>query len=239
MKMTTNRIALVTGASRGIGKYVALELANKGFNLVLCSRNIAQLRETQQLIQATHPEIKIDIHVADLSTEWGCQSLVDFYRNLHNNLTVLVNNAGVFLPGTLMEEDSNQMKLQMDLNFFSAYHITKGLWDLLKITPRAHVFNMCSIASITAYAAGGGYSVSKFALLGFSKSLRLEGIPHQIAVSAVLPGATLTDSWAGVDLPESRFMRPEDVALVISNAFDINEQTVMEEIIIRPVLGDI
>jgi short-subunit dehydrogenase len=239
MKMTIKHVALVTGASRGIGKSVALELASKGFNLVLCSRNVAQLQETQQLIQTTFPEIKIDIHVADLSTELGCQSLVDFYRNLYQELTVLVNNAGVFLPGTLMEEDSHQMQLQMDLNFFSAYRITKGLWDLLKGTPRAHVFNMCSIASITAYAAGGGYSVSKFALLGFSKSLRLEGIPYQIAVSSVLPGATLTDSWAGVDLPESRFMRPEDIASVIGNAFDINERTVMEEIVIRPVLGDI
>lgn len=239
MKMTINRVALVTGASRGIGKSVALELARKGFNLVLCSRNSTQLQETQFLIQTQYPELKVDAFPADLSTDSGCKSLVNFYRNLYQELTILVNNAGVFLPGTLMEEDNDQMQLQMDLNFFSAYRITKGLWDLLKVTPRAHVFNMCSIASITAYAAGGGYSVSKFALLGFSKSLRLEGIPHEVAVSSVLPGATLTDSWAGVDLPESRFMRSEDVASVIGNAFDINERTVMEEIVIRPVLGDI
>lgn len=237
--MTINRVALITGASKGIGKSIALELANKGFNLVLCSRSSGNLQEVQLLIQSKYPELKIDTHAADLSTDSGCNSLVEFYRNLYQDLTVLVNNAGLFLPGTLMEEESSQMRLQMDLNFFSAYSVTKGLWELLKRTPRAHVFNMCSIASITAYAAGGGYSVSKFALLGFSKSLRLEGMPHQIAVSAVLPGATLTDSWAGVDLPESRFMRPEDVACVISNAFDINERTVMEEIVIRPVLGDI
>jgi len=75
--------------------------------------------------------------------------------------------------------------------------------------------------------------------LGFSKSLRREGIPLGIRVSAVLPGATLTDSWAGVDLPESRFMRADDVARCILTAWDINETTVMEEIIIRPIEGDI
>jgi len=98
---------------------------------------------------------------------------------------------------------------------------------------------MCSIASVTAYAAGGSYSVAKFALMGFSKSLRLEGMPHGIRVSAVLPGATLTDSWAGVDLPASRFMDPADVAETIHTAFEINEQTVMEEVLLRPLLGDI
>jgi short-subunit dehydrogenase len=121
----------------------------------------------------------------------------------------------------------------------SAYHITKGLWPLLKLSKRAHVFNMCSIASITAYAAGGSYSVSKFAMLGFSKSLRLEGMPYGVRVTAILPGATLTDSWAGVDLPPSRFMKPEDVANALYLAFLINENTVMEEVVLRPILGDI
>ena len=109
----------------------------------------------------------------------------------------------------------------------------------MKRNERGHIFNMCSIASILAYEAGGGYAVTKHALLGFSKSLRKEGMPLGIRVSAVLPGATLTDSWAGVDLPQSRFMRAEDVAQTIVIAWDINERSVMEEITIRPVEGDI
>jgi NAD(P)-dependent dehydrogenase (short-subunit alcohol dehydrogenase family) len=117
--------------------------------------------------------------------------------------------------------------------------MTRGLWSLMQHVPRAHVFNMCSIASVTAYAAGGSYSVAKFALMGFSKSLRLEGMPYGIRVSAVLPGATLTDSWAGVDLPKERFMDPKDVAEAIFMAFQINEHTVMEEVLLRPILGDI
>lgn len=131
------------------------------------------------------------------------------------------------------------MEMQMQTNVFSAYYVTKGLWSIMKRSERGHIFNMCSIASILAYEAGGGYAVTKHALLGFSKSLRKEGMPLGIRVSAVLPGATLTDSWAGVDLPQSRFMRAEDVAQTIVIAWDINERSVMEEITIRPVEGDI
>ncbi len=237
--MTKTKVALITGASRGIGKAIALQFAKSDFDLFLCSKNESKLNETQLEIRLHFPSVNVHVCAADLSTESGCSHLVSAFKQQFQHLDVLVNNAGMFLPGTLMEEDSDQMKFQMNLNFFSAYYITKGLWETMKNTPRAHVFNMCSIASVTAYAAGGGYSVSKFALLGFNKSLRLEGMPHGIRVSAVLPGATLTDSWAGVDLPESRFMKPEDVAEVILQAYTMNERSVMEEILIRPVLGDI
>ena len=98
---------------------------------------------------------------------------------------------------------------------------------------------MCSIASVTAYEAGGTYSLVKHALLGFSKSLRKEGIAKGIRVTSVLPGATLTDSWAGVDLPPNRFMKSESVAKVCYTAFEINEDSVLEEVIIRPILGDL
>jgi hypothetical protein len=98
---------------------------------------------------------------------------------------------------------------------------------------------MCSVASIMAYGNGGSYSISKFALLGFSKSLREELKPYNIKVTAVLPGATLTDSWGGVDLPESRFSKPEDIADLIYSITQISKNSVVEELVIRPQLGDI
>lgn len=190
-----------------------------------------------QLLSAGAPEVYT--FSGDLSQSDVAKDCVAAIANTWDSLTVLVNNAGVFLPGTMMEEEEGQFETLMTTNMNSAYHITKGLWPLLKLSKRAHVFNMCSIASITAYAAGGSYSVSKFAMLGFSKSLRLEGMPHGVRVTAILPGATLTDSWAGADLPSSRFMMPEDVANTLYSAFLINENTVMEEVVLRPILGDI
>jgi short-subunit dehydrogenase len=233
-----NFTAVITGASKGIGFSVAQRLAEAGFSLFIVGRDNNRLAEAKsQLLLSGAPEVHA--FSGDLSQSDVAKDCVAAIVNTWGSITVLVNNAGVFLPGTMMEEDEGQFETLMATNMNSAYHITKGLWPLLKLSKRAHVFNMCSIASITAYAAGGSYSVSKFAMLGFSKSLRLEGMPHNIRVTAILPGATLTDSWAGVDLPSTRFIKPEDVANALYSAFLINENTVMEEVVLRPILGDI
>jgi short-subunit dehydrogenase len=233
-----NFTAVITGASKGIGFSVAQRLAEAGFSLFIVGRDNNRLAEAKsQLLLSGAPEVHA--FSGDLSQSDVAKDCVAAIVNTWGSITVLVNNAGVFLPGTMMEEDEGQFETLMATNMNSAYHITKGLWPLLKLSKRAHVFNMCSIASITAYAAGGSYSVSKFAMLGFSKSLRLEGMPYGVRVTAILPGATLTDSWAGVDLPPSRFMKPEDVANALYLAFLINENTVMEEVVLRPILGDI
>ena len=102
-----------------------------------------------------------------------------------------------------------------------------------------HIFNMCSIASFTAYANGGSYAISKFALLGFSKCLRAELKDQGIRVTAVMPGATFTDSWKETTLPEERFMPSEDVANMVFASYSLSPRSVVEDIVIRPQLGDI
>lgn len=229
---------VVTGASRGIGFAVAHRFAQEGHHLAIVARNAGDLTlAKEQLLSAG--AAAVHTVVADLSSPEQIAQSVTTIQSIFGQVHVLVNNAGLFLGGTMMGEPAGQFQHLMNTNVLSAYEMTRGLWTQLQNTPRAHVFNMCSIASITAYAAGGSYSVAKFALMGFSKSLRLEGMPFGIRVSAVLPGATLTDSWAGVDLPKERFMDPKDVAEAIYMAFQINEHTVMEEILLRPMLGDI
>lgn len=234
----TKRIAVITGASKGIGFSVAEAFAKLGFDLILNSRNVDQLEKSSEIISQTYG-VSVRYFSGDLSQENECNKLVAFVKSCTKHIDVLVNNAGVFLPGALMEEPEGQMDFQMRTNYFSAYYVTRGLWTLLVDNDRSHVFNMCSIASILAYEAGGGYAVTKHALLGFSKSLRKEGMERGIRVSSVLPGATLTDSWAGVELPESRFMKTEDVAVMITTTWEINERTVMEEILLRPIQGDL
>jgi short-subunit dehydrogenase len=102
-----------------------------------------------------------------------------------------------------------------------------------------HVFNVCSIASLNAYANGGAYSISKFALLGFSKNLREEMKPHGIKVTAVLPGATMSASWVGASIDPHRIMEANDIATMIFAASQLSAQAVVEDIILRPQLGDL
>jgi short-subunit dehydrogenase len=102
-----------------------------------------------------------------------------------------------------------------------------------------HIFNLCSVASFKAYPNGGSYAISKFALLGFSKCLREEVKASGLKVTAVMPGAVLTESWQGTEHSPERFMKPQDVADAIYGAYALSPNSIVEEIIIRPQLGDI
>jgi len=231
-------VAVITGASRGIGFAIARKFASEGFNLFIGGTHHANLAAIAIQFESEY-KIKCGFFAADLSKETDCEHFVNAVLKEFPQIHVLVNNAGQFLGGKMMEEDSGQLRKMMDLNLFSAYYISKKLWNSFAKNAKSHIFNMCSIASFTAYPAGGSYSITKFALHGFTKSLRLEAIEKGIAVSSVMPGATLTDSWADVDLPTERFMKSSDVSEMIFTAWKVNETTVMEEIVLRPFLGDI
>jgi short-subunit dehydrogenase len=150
---------------------------------------------------------------------------------------VLINNAGVFIPGALAEEEDGHLELMVETNLYSAYYLTRALLPSMLKRRKGHIFNMCSIASLHAYPNGGSYSISKYALLGFSKNLREETKDQGIRVSSIMPGATWSASWEGVDLPEERLMKAEDVAIAVWSAWSMSPQAVMEDIVLRPQLG--
>ena len=127
----------------------------------------------------------------------------------------------------------------MAVNLYSAYHLTRLLLPDMKRAKQGHIFNLCSTASHKAYPNGGSYSITKFALLGFSKNLREEMKPFNIKVTSVSPGPTWTASWEGFDGPPDRLMEPEDVASMIWAAYQLSKQAVVEDIQMRPILGDI
>lgn len=177
--------------------------------------------------------------ICDISDKQSVKKLVDSLNADFGPLDVLVNNGGVFLPGQMHTEPDDVFERLMSTNLYSAYYLSKGLLPAMMARKQGSVINMCSIASITAYAHGGSYSVSKFAMHGFSKSLREEMKPHGIRVVAVLPGATFTQSWAGVDVPEERLMPANDIAELVWAACAMSPRTVVEDIVVRPQLGDL
>ena len=125
------------------------------------------------------------------------------------------------------------------VNLLSAYDVTLPLLPGFIAQRHGHIFTICSTASITAYPNGGSYGIAKHALLGFTKNLREELKPSGVRVTAVLPGPTLTASWEGVDLPADRFVKSEDVAEAVFAAYSLSPQAVIEELLIRPQLGDL
>ncbi len=233
-----NKLVVITGATKGIGRAIAERFAREKCDLVICARNIENLIRTKEEIEKAH-HVNVYIKSTDASSRKQVSEFTKFVLDLNRPINVLVNNAGNFIPGSTLEEADGTLESMIEGNVYSAYYTTRGLIKRMRQDKSGHIFNMCSIASIIAYPNGGSYAISKFALLGFSKVLREELKAHNIRVTAVLPGATKTASWEGVDLPDTRFIKPEDVAEVVFNAYVISDRSVVEEVIIRPQLGDI
>jgi short-subunit dehydrogenase len=200
-----------------------------------CARNAEKLESLKR--ELNHP--LLHTFVADLSDKKQVSNFAQWILNQENKINILINNAGYFLPGQIQNEEDGVLESQIQANLYSAYHLTKAILPSMQKSNSGHIFTICSTASITAYTAGGSYCISKFALLGFTKVLREELKTQGIKVTAVLPGATLTPAWDGVNLPDSRFIPAEDVANTIFSASIMSASTVIEEILIRPQLGDI
>lgn len=231
--------AVITGASKGLGKAVALMLASKGVNLALCARGEEALLALMNEIETRFPEVDIYISSVDVSVREEVQRFATEVLDHMGQVDILVNNAGIYIGGSLVDEQEGALEKMIDTNLYSAYHLTRALLPHMIQRGSGHIFNMCSVASLFAYPNGGSYSISKFALLGFSKVLREELKSKGIKVTAVLPGATWSDSWAGVDLPHERLMAAEDIARMIWAAIDTGPSAVVEEILLRPQLGDL
>jgi short-subunit dehydrogenase len=230
---------VITGASKGLGKSIAIKFASAGHNLVLISRNNQTLSTTANELQAAHPGIKVNYKPFDLSTKAQAQAAGQWILSLEEPIDVLVNNAGQFIPGSVFNEPDGAIEEMIQHNFMSAYHLTRTLLPSMINRKSGHIFNMCSIASFQAYPNGGSYSISKFALAGFSKNLREEMKPFGIKVTSIFPGAAYTDSWASSGIDRNRFMEAEDVSDMIFAASQLSLRACVEEIILRPQTGDI
>ncbi|WP_192820590.1 SDR family oxidoreductase [Rufibacter sp. LB8] len=237
--MVTQKYIVVTGGTKGIGRAIIDRFAAEGFHIITCSRHEKDLQRLKLDIEQTYTFSKVFYQVIDVSQEGEVKRFVNYIKDLKVKIDVLVNNAGFFIPGTIHEESDTVLREMINTNLYSAYDLTKGLVpDMIK-RKDGYIFTICSTASITAYTNGGSYCIAKHALYGMTRVLREELKPHHIRVTAVLPGATYTASWEGVDLPQDRFMKSEDVAGAIWGAFALSKQTVIEELLLRPQLGDI
>lgn len=229
---------VITGANKGIGKAIAEQFASCGYNLFLCARNGELLNQVALEIQQKYPAVKIKIKPTDLSVKEEVVAFADWCLH-HAVPDILVNNAGIYVAGNAIDEEEGSMEMMMNTNFYSAYHLTRKLLPLMISKGSGHIFNICSIAALAAYNGGGGYSISKFALHGFSQNLRHELKSTGIKVTAVFPGAVLTDSWADFDNSNNRIMEATDVAAMILASSKLSKAAVVESIILRPQLGDL
>ncbi len=229
---------VITGATKGIGLAIAKLFAEKGFSLTLCARTLQDLESLRTALLTQNPSISVRIFRADLAQKEEAQNFGKYCIEIPE-IDILINNAGIFLPGNIYDEPEGTLEQLIATNVYSAYHVTRAIVPAMMQRRKGHIFNITSVAGINAYDAGGSYAISKFALTGFSKNLRQELKNYNIRVTSVIPGATLTDSWKGTTYPDSRFIDADDIAKMIWSAYDVSERTIVEEILIRPAEGDL
>lgn len=222
-----------------MGKSIAITFAEQGYNLVLVARDPVKLEETRSELETRFPSLKVIAKAFDLQVKEQCDAMGEWVLQSGVSVDVLVNNAGQFVPGSVYNEPEGSLEQMLSINLMSAYHVTRKLVDKMISQKSGHIFNICSIAALKAYANGGSYSISKFALAGFSRNLREEMKPFGIKVTTVYPGAAYTDSWIGSGVERSRIMEADDIAKMVVASSGLSASACVEEIVVRPLLGDL
>jgi NAD(P)-dependent dehydrogenase (short-subunit alcohol dehydrogenase family) len=176
----------------------------------------------------------MDLLLEDLCAPGAADRLADA---LPNRVDAVVLNAGAYAPGPLLGSAPEQLDSLWDLNVASGHRVLRALAD--RIPRGGHVFVIASVASRKMFPDKMAYSVTKSAQLAYAEGLRQELRPRGIRVTAVLPGPTWSASWEGVELPADRLLRAEDVAAVVLAAWNLPPNAVVEEVVIRPMEGDL
>jgi len=230
---------VITGASRGLGFSIAEAFAAEGHDLFLTALSETKLYKALESLMSRYPDQTIKARPFDLGTKQGAQEFGRWILSLNIVPDILINNAGTFEPGGVIDEPDGQLEKMIQVNLLSAYHLTRVLLPAMIEQKSGHIFNISSIAGLQAYPNGGSYSISKFALTGFSKNLREELKIHSIKVTCIYPGAVYTDSWASAGVKPNRIMKPSDIAETVVQIAKLSPQAVVEELVIRPLAGDL
>ncbi|MCU0328075.1 MAG: SDR family oxidoreductase [Chitinophagales bacterium] len=234
-----NKQIFISGASRGIGRAIALNFAVNGWDVLFCSRQEKNVEAFKSELRQVNAKINVYGEVVDLSQENQAKEFAEKLAQRFPKIEVLVNNAGSFIQGDISDSNQDLLISQLNTNLMSAYWLSRPIIENMKINQLGTIFNISSIAGLQAYAQGGAYSISKFALNGFSKSLRSELRNDNIRVTAIHPGAIYTDSWKTSGVEETRIMPVEDIGKLIYSIQSLDQRTVVEDIILRPILGDL
>ncbi len=235
------RTAIITGGSRGIGRGIAEELADMGYDLLLVAKDSARLKKAAYQISA-NKKVNVDYFVCDIANAKKVDALYDFCVSKRIIPDLLVNNAGIFIQGTTGNAPLEKYDSIMAVNTRGMFHLTQKLLPLIKKGHDQRVIIISSTWALESSSPEGRedstiYSISKWALRGWARHLRTELRKYNIGVTIIYPGAVFTDEWKGTRTPRSKFIEPSDIGKVVRAVVSTNSKSVIEEVIIRPIGG--
>ncbi len=211
----TDKIAIVTGASRGIGRAISIALARHGATVVLAAREFSKLQETADIIDSHGG--KSMIVTTDLLNEDSIKNLVNTTKNQFGWLDILINNAGVTHSAKLEDTTTEVWQQCMQVNATAPFILCREALPLLKKSPTSHIINISSVVGVKGYPLQSAYTASKHALRGMTMSLAEELNGTNIRVHLICPGGVDTELIPQVrpDLKSQDLMRPEEIAELV------------------------
>ncbi|MEH6453585.1 MAG: SDR family oxidoreductase [Psychromonas sp.] len=219
--------AVVTGASKGIGKAVAKYLATQGYDLTLIARNTEALNQVRVETHSDFPNLSVDVHSIDLSDYNNAyKKLITIAKQL-DRIDIVFNNAGVFTLGTL-NIDLDDFSNMIDINVKGLFIVAKAFGNKMKVQKHGYIFNLGSMAGKQTFATGGGYCASKYAVVGFNGALHQELKPYNVKVTAICPGVIDTDMTKTFDTPKEEKMGTEEITKAIGYLLSCGPNTNVE-----------
>ncbi len=221
--------AVISGATRGIGKAIATELASNGFDLLLLARdeeNLIKLTKELKTKDSNHEYRSIDL--ADLSQ-------IEKLEISSQPIALLINNLGEYKldePSQINQQELNKL---LEINLFSSINLTKKILPNLQINPHSTIINIGSVMSLKAEKEAISYSISKHAFKAWNDGLREELRMKGIKVTCIYPGAVNTSSWDGIKVNRKKMIQAEEIAKIVSTLSMLGDSTLVEEIRISPL----
>jgi 3-oxoacyl-[acyl-carrier protein] reductase len=232
----SGKIALITGASRGIGLAIARALAAQQCNVVLSGRNLPMLQRAGR--ELARRRIRVLAQACDVRDPQSVKTLTAAIKTEFRRVDILINNAGISQPSLPVENlDYETWKDVIDTNLNGMFLVTHEILPLMR--RGGTVVNNLSLAATRVFPGLSAYDASKFGALGFTDTLREELRPKGIRVIALIPGATDTEIWITLwpDAPRKKMMSPETVASAVVSALSLPENSTVEEIKLQPTSG--
>lgn len=232
-------LVAITGASQGIGAAIAKTFAQeiRGVRLALVARNVKNLQAVARTCEKSGA--KVEIYECDVTNAASVDLMATEVRKAFGVPAVLVNNAGAFTMAPFAETTLAQFDEMIAVNLRSAFLVTQAFLPGMLKRKSGDIFFMSSIAGLGAYPHSTAYCAAKFGVTGLAKVLRAETKDKGIRVCCVHPGATWSPSWEKSGVKPERIMPAEDIARAMLDVYRLGRRTVVEEIVLRPQLGDV
>ena len=227
-----NKVALITGASQGIGRAIALNLASEKIDLALVGRNEERLKAVAD--ECIKLGVRVKIYSIDLADTSKIPSLIERVKSDFKSFSILVNNAGTYANGNPFESNLKDWDYALDLNFKAVYHLTNQALELISQNESGAIINISSIAGQMTYKGGEIYCATKYAVRAYSNCLFESVREKNIKVTCIFPGYVNTEMGRGENLDEAKMIQPDDIALTVNCFLKTPLTACQTEIVIRP-----